>query len=749
LDLPGEVDPEQLYGEGARPVLCFVVQTAMLLGGWLIPAVVASLSERYILPWTLTAEPWMVVIGFVLLMEVWMIFKLVLLISLKWILIGRYRPGTYPIYGSYYLRHFIVEKFSKGTPVGKNDGAAQGWAFDIGGNFLKNLALKALGADVALSATITAEVVGYDCVSVGPLASVHGPYHFTAVSYKGKQMIVSKLSVGAGAHLGQQSCMGANSTLEPGAYVEPLSAVPAGAVVAGRWTGVPAQQIASADGDRVPKPGDGRWLVAAGSATFLFSQVFNGLMKHVSQILSLITLRYIMPLVVARFDGSSIEEEAKRTDVFEALPTFMMEYLWAVPLFTLVSSAVAVMMDLFVVAAVCSLLPRVSVPSDLPLYGIRAQIAALKMRMVCKASAHLGDASIQAWFLGLCGAKIGHGTSMAEQLMLPETVEVGRNNFWASGNTLTSVEVDQGRFKVPSKTVLDDDVFLGNSNHIVEGLPSTTFAGLHTWVPKRPWKSDDASVAFFGNPAMRFARAASEGNAGLLDGTCLQLFHYHFSTTVIDLFFWPALQACLQTLPIVLVRYLFPSSLEHPWQLLVEVAIFSVNTLLWWYLINVRFCNWIYNDRLPLENEFFSRPVMRWFNANKARKTFQTPFKAAGVIAWHSRMMRLHGTQVGSRFFSPNEDVMIDAPFGRLGDDVTIDYDAQVRQHSFEDNLLKWGPYWIGNGTTLLQGACVAMSETGEYTELRPGSVTWKGQKLDSHQIYEGAPAAPIGPASV
>lgn len=40
---------------------------------------------------------------------------------------------------------------------------------------------------------------------------------------------------------------------------------------------------------------------------------------------------------------------------------------------------------------------------------------------------------------------------------------------------------------------------------------------------------------------------------------------------------------------------------------------------------------------------------------------------------------------MGKRFFCMNELVLVDAPFTDIGDDVTVDYDGQVRCHSFED----------------------------------------------------------------
>eukprot|EP00930_Biecheleria_cincta_P048135 TRINITY_DN3348_c0_g6_i1.p1 TRINITY_DN3348_c0_g6~~TRINITY_DN3348_c0_g6_i1.p1 ORF type:complete len:537 (+),score=54.68 TRINITY_DN3348_c0_g6_i1:81-1613(+) len=499
-------------------------------------------------------------------------------------------------------------------------------------------------------------------------------------------------------------------------------------------------------------------LVAVGASTCLIADLYSVVMNNLTMIYFLVLLRYLGPTIAGDIKGVSPEEEAyKPQDYISAnrtwaslreitedssLPPYSQDFLWSFLVFAAVGAILNVVLYLSTTVLLCRLLPRVPIPCDLALYCIRAQIAAFKLRLAAKASEFLGDASIQHVVMRMCGAKIGRGSSMSEQVMLPETVEIGEGNFYASGNTLINMEVDQGRMRVFSKTVMGDNVFLGNTNHIAEGLPSETFAGLHTWVPKL--KKNAEGSAFFGNPAMRFARPQPpDDGVGLLDGSCSELFWYHFSTTGLDLFLWPTLKAIEPTIPFIVCRTLFPE-IKETWQFFVELFAFAFWSLFCWYIMSIRLCNFIYHDRLPLENTFFSPVVRRWFNANKIRKVFKAPIQAAGTIFWHSRMMRIQGVHVGERFFSPNEDVMIDVPFARLGDDVTVDYDAQVRQHSFEDNLLKWGPYYVGNGTSLLQGSVLAMSDAGEYVVLMPGSVSWKGQKLESDVIYEGAPAAPV-----
>ena len=47
------------------------------------------------------------------------------------------------------------------------------------------------------------------------------------------------------------------------------------------------------------------------------------------------------------------------------------------------------------------------------------------------------------------------------QVTLPETLVVGKGCFFATGNILTSVDVDQGKFNVPCITYMSPSVEVG------------------------------------------------------------------------------------------------------------------------------------------------------------------------------------------------------------------------------------------------------------------------------------------------
>ena len=163
-------------------------------------------AERLLLPLSFCVPLWISFLVLLALLFVEQFVRVGVLALLKWLLIGRYKEGDHDIYSLMYLRHWLVEHVAKGTIVGQSAHQGSSIAF----LFMRNLALKALGADVSLSSVITARVVAFDLVSVGDLATVHGPRHLTAVNYGTRRMVLRRVKVGAGAYVGP------NCTVEPG-----------------------------------------------------------------------------------------------------------------------------------------------------------------------------------------------------------------------------------------------------------------------------------------------------------------------------------------------------------------------------------------------------------------------------------------------------------------------------------------------------------------------------------------------------
>ncbi|CAE8621092.1 unnamed protein product, partial [Polarella glacialis] len=110
LQLNGDESEESPYGSEAYPKLCWVVQGLVMLSQPIYLAIKLVLMDRLLLPLAFQLEFGIVAAGIVGLMLLEAGLKLLMLLAVKWLLIGRYRAGAHDIYSLFYLRHWIVEQ---------------------------------------------------------------------------------------------------------------------------------------------------------------------------------------------------------------------------------------------------------------------------------------------------------------------------------------------------------------------------------------------------------------------------------------------------------------------------------------------------------------------------------------------------------------------------------------------------------------------------------------------------------------
>ena len=249
-----KAEETESFGEHSWPKLCGAVQGLAILGQPVFVAARLLLAERVMLPLAFILPLWQIFLLLVAVLTMEQFVRVFILVAVKWVLIGRYKEGDHDIYSLFYLRHWLVEHMAKGTLVGQNAHQGSSIAF----LFLRNLALRALGADVRLTSVVTARVVAYDLVSVGDMATVHGPRHLTAVNYGSRRMVLKAVKVGAGAYVGPNCTLEPGCEIAPAGYVEPLSAVSSDMVVDSRVCGVPAQVVGPKDLSRLPEAAEVR-----------------------------------------------------------------------------------------------------------------------------------------------------------------------------------------------------------------------------------------------------------------------------------------------------------------------------------------------------------------------------------------------------------------------------------------------------------------------------------------------------------
>ena len=164
--------------------------------------VITAVVDGY-MHWTVAAAL-STVVGFV----AWP-FLLLLSIAVKWIVIGRYRAGRYPVWGFYYLRWWIANRFQ-----------ALAWAEMFKGTPLMSLYWRAMGAKIGRDVTISTNLgSAWDMVSIGDNSSV---------GVETQVLGIAPVAIGSDCFVGMQSALGLRTRMGDGARLDDMSMLPDG-----------------------------------------------------------------------------------------------------------------------------------------------------------------------------------------------------------------------------------------------------------------------------------------------------------------------------------------------------------------------------------------------------------------------------------------------------------------------------------------------------------------------------------------
>ena len=164
----------------------------------------------------------------------------------KWLVLGRTRPGRYPLWGVYYYRWWLAQRLM---------GLTHAKWFQV--SPLMRLYLAALGAKIGPDALIGEYDAGaIDLVSIGAGASLGGKLKLANARVEGNELIIGSITIGADAYIGTSCVIEENVVIADGAALEDLSSVPAGAHIGmGEiWNGSPARRTGVVNEAELDRP---------------------------------------------------------------------------------------------------------------------------------------------------------------------------------------------------------------------------------------------------------------------------------------------------------------------------------------------------------------------------------------------------------------------------------------------------------------------------------------------------------------
>ena len=642
----------------------------------------------------------------------------VVAIAGKWLVLGRAKPGRYPLWGVYYFRWWLAQRLMTLVHLKWfQDTPAMRWL------------LRLLGARVGRDTLIgEVEAGALDLVTIGDGATIGSRSHLANAEVIGNELVIGSVTIGAHAMVGTSCVLGHDTQVGEGAELGDLTAVPAGTRIGAweSWDGSPARKVGDIDPTAQPAPPPAsrlrRALLAIGYVTALLA-------------LPPLTLMPIFPAFYV-FD--------RLADWFEA--TLGFGYLKVLPLLAWPTAMALIAVTVGLIAAIRWLvLPSVK-PGVYSVHGgfyFRKWIVALCTELTLETLSSLyATVYMRAWYR-LMGAKIGKGSEISTNLSgRYDLIEIGDKCFIADEVVLGDETVRRGWMTLePVRT--GDRVFVGNEAVVPPGahVPDGSLIGIKS---KPPANADMAGGGiWFGSPPIKLPVRQQFGDVAA-NWTYEPPRWRKVVRAVFEAFSVSLPTMLFITFGTVAVEVLAPGILAHNYaavlpeflaaSVAISCALMLSSVAVKWLMMGV------YEPTVkPMWSWWALRTeavaVMYW---GMAGKVLLDHLRGTPFLPW---TLRLYGVGMGRGIYMDTTDIT-EFDCVSVGDHCAINATAALQTHLYEDRVMKVGRVTVGRGVTIGCTATVLYdTHIGDYAHIGPLSIIMKGEDLPAHTAWHGAPA--------
>ncbi|MCU4177925.1 Pls/PosA family non-ribosomal peptide synthetase [Bosea sp. BH3] len=646
-------------------------------------------------------------------------------IALKWLVLGRTRPGVYPLWGVYYFRWWFAArvaglvhiKWLQGTPVMR---------------FYWRLLGAKVGRDVIIS---DYEAGAIDLIEIGEGTSFGSKTTFANGEAIGDKLILGRITIGKDVSAGASVVLGHGSVIGDHAEIGDLTAIPPGLQVGEGeiWDGTPGRKIGMVDLASLPEQ----------------AQASPGRRAAM-------TLFYLLMLIV--LPPVSLLPIFPAFWLFDQIDNFIAEwteisYLWFLPILTWPTAIGLIAFTVLLMAGLrWAILPRVTSGS----YSIHSAFYARKWTVALATEVTLETLSslfatiyMRFWYR-LMGASIGKGAEISTNLSgRYDLTGIGAGNFIADEVVFGDEDMRRGYMRL-DMTRTGEQVFVGNDAVVPPGatIPDRVLIGIKSKPPANDRMQPGDT--WFGSPPIQLP-TRQKVDLGA-DWTYKPSFGKQFGRGVFEALHtsFPAmLFITFGTLAVDLV--LQQKINEGDWIGLVfafmgvAVAIAVVQALICaavkWIMMGV------YRPVMkPMWSWWAMRTeavaVMYWGLGGKVLFDYLrgTPF-----LPW---FLMLFGAKYGKGVWLDSTDIT-EFDCIRVGDFCTVNAHSALQTHLYEDRVMKVGRVRLGKGVCVGAGATVLYdTHVGDYAQIGLLTVIMKGENLPAHTRWEGAPAVPAKAAT-
>lgn len=637
-----------------------------------------------------------------------------LIIIVKWLVIGKIKEGDYPLWGWYYFRWWLWKTVKRLMP-----------SEFIVETPLYPKYLRLLGVKVHPSAQLSLlPIAAEDLVTIDANVNTSSGCSIDNASVENGILRIRKVHIKAHAYLGSAAIVCGDTVIEEFGELQDLSCLNEGKKIGyGEvWNGSPAEKLRIKSGKELDAP----QLSPAGKRNrFAFLYACS---------LFFFPLLIVLPLAPTLYTLYYLDEQS---------PDYSFYYLWQAPLL----SAVYILLFILIVSLVTRALQYKMKPGIYPVYSftyyrkwIKDQIFNLSLIVI-----HPIFASVYiSKFYRMMGAKVGRNSEISTASDVSHhLLEIGEGSFIADAVILGEHDVRNEKL-ILEKTKIGNNSFVGNSGLIPQGyeLGDNMLIGVLSKAPTEEQLNNSQEKDWFGSPPiglpsrqksdvfqdnltyhppvrLRIARALVEGIRIILPQTviiiCSVLFVAYTSTYMEGrihhlLLFSPFYYLGIVALPCffftALLKWIFVGKYKKS-----EMPMYSLKV-------------WLSEGITTL---YEALPVQ--FFLDFLRGTLWLPF-----------FMRFLGVKIGKRVWLNTTDIT-EYDMVSIGDEAMLNEDCGPQTHLFEDRIMKVGPVKIGRQTTINTRTIILYdTEIGDHVTVDALSLVMKGEVLSDHTSWHGSP---------
>jgi non-ribosomal peptide synthetase-like protein len=645
-----------------------------------------------------------------------------IVVATKWLVIGRTKPGRYPLWGVYYFRWWVVKRLLE---------LVHNKWFQY--SPLMRIYLSALGAKIGKDAIIgEIEPGAVDLISIGAGASIGSIANLSNARVEGNELVIGTIDIGANVYIGSSCVIEEDTIVEEGAELGDLTAIPAGSRVGAWevWDGSPGRKAGKVNRGALDVPADA-------------SISRRGAMMAV-YLISLLAIPPLglMPIIPAFWVFERIDDVIGTADVDRTL------YLLSVPIMAWPTSFVMILVTVaFIAACRWVILPRVreGTYSVHSWFYLRKWVVALATEVMLETLSSLfATVYMRGWYR-LMGAKIGKDAEISTNLSgRYDLVEIGEKCFIADEVVLGDEEIRNGWMYL-KRVKTGPRVFVGNSAVVPPGseIPANALIGIKSKPPANSLMQKGDT--WFGSPPIKLP--------------VRQAFNAGGETWTYEAPRWKKFaRACFEAVTISLPTMLFitfgtwsvewfsASLLEGQYFTTAwEFAVASVSICLALTLV-VILIKWITMGRY----EPMMRPMWSWWAMRTeavavvywglAGKVLLDHLRGTPFLPW---VLSLFGMKFGRGVYLDTTD-FTEFDCVSVGDHTSLNTLCALQTHLYEDRVMKVGRIAVGNGVTVGAGSTVLYdTRVSDYARLGPLTVVMKGEQIPGSSAWAGAPAEP------